>query len=90
MALKPADYVMAVVLLVVVASPLILKAFREALKYSKRQGVIAAEPSASEWRSQWVQTLMDLQADLEPRSDQLKSLTLCRQLIWEILGGGPK
>lgn len=38
------------------------------------------------WRQKWVATLIDLQTDLEERS-QTEQVDLCRNLIWQLLGG---
>ena len=46
------------------------------------------QPSKAEWRQRWVQTLISLQTELED-SAETSQADLCRQLIWEILGGDP-
>ena len=47
------------------------------------------ESSKAEWRQQWVKTLISLQTELEEASEDSQA-ELCRQLIWEILGGDPE
>lgn len=49
----------------------------------------ASVPSKAEWRQQWVKTLISLQTELEDASEDSQA-ELCRQLIWEILGGDPE
>ncbi len=88
MTLKPTDYLVAVALAVIALFPLLVKGVR--LGWSRlpsRQP--SGEASAAEWRAGWVQTLMELQSELESRNNQQSSVKLCKQLIWEILGGGP-
>lgn len=46
----------------------------------------AAVATKEEWQQRWTHTLIELLADLE--RDGLKpGATLCRELMWEILGG---
>lgn len=40
------------------------------------------------WRQKWVATLIDLQGELEER-ESADQVVLCRQLIWQMLGGEP-
>jgi hypothetical protein len=46
------------------------------------------EQDDSAWRQQWVATLIDLQSELEQK-DNADQVILCRQLIWQMLGGEP-
>jgi hypothetical protein len=39
-----------------------------------------------EWRQRWTATLIDLLADLD-RDGMKQGATLCRELMWEIIGG---
>lgn len=39
-------------------------------------------------RNEWVQRLLELQSELE-QDGQDNAVKLCRNLIWELLGGGP-
>jgi hypothetical protein len=83
----------AVALVAVVAYPLIANwavlGWNTFMSSSPAAAVASEEESAANWRNKWVQTLMQLQADLESKGKQQSSLKLCKQLIWEILGGGP-
>jgi len=88
--LKPADFLILAVLLAVAGFPVVVKLARTAWAKYHGAAAVAGESGGSGWRNQWVQTLMDLQTQLESRSDQQASLKLCRQLIWELLGGGQK
>lgn len=90
-ALNVLDYVVIGCIAAVAAAPLLLKAARAAaggirLRLPDFSGV-ATETSGS--REQWVNTLMRLQSELEANPGQAPALKLCRQLIWELLGGGP-
>lgn len=46
---------------------------------------VSSEPE-DVWRQRWVATLIDLQTDLEQRS-QDEQVELCRNMIWQLLGG---
>jgi hypothetical protein len=43
---------------------------------------------ADNWRTDWVQTLMSLQIDLELEGEE-QCVPLVRELIWRLLGGEP-
>lgn len=74
----------------IAAFPLLVRWVRLAwARLPHKKPVIAGNDSVAEWRSRWVQTLMVLQSELEAKSDQQASLKLCKQLIWQVLGGGP-
>ena len=57
-----------------------------ALSYIRGLQAASLQPSKAEWRQQWVKTLISLQTELEDASEDSQA-ELCRQLIWEILGG---
>lgn len=50
-----------------------------------------AQPEASKeaWRQEWTSTLISLLADLE-KQDMAPATKLCRELMWEIIGGEPE
>lgn len=55
-------------------------------------GLPAPSPSRPESpspRQQWVQTLLALQAELEADPSQQAAVSLCRQLVWLLIGGAP-
>lgn len=47
-----------------------------------------AKPSATQeqWRQRWTATLIELLGDLD-KQGMKQGATLCRELMWEILGG---
>ena len=47
------------------------------------------KPDASAWKQHWVETLIQLQGELETRPEQAESVKLVRQLIWLLVGGEP-
>jgi hypothetical protein len=47
-----------------------------------------AEASKEAWRQEWTSTLISLLADLE-KQDMAPATKLCRELMWEIIGGEP-
>jgi len=89
--LKPTDFVILAVIAAVAAAPIVIswakKLVAGGLTLQLPHPVL--EPAEDTWRKDWVQKLMELQDDLESEPDQAAALKLCRQLIWEILGGGP-
>ena len=97
MNLQTTDYLVAAALAAVALFPAIAGPAVSAAQglWSKLRGTgtptvhASEEDAAANWRNQWVQTLMELQADLESRGKQQAPLKLCKQLIWEIIGGGP-
>lgn len=46
-------------------------------------------PSEADWQTETVQSLVRLQAGLEDRK-MPAAIKLCRELIWEVLGGDSK
>lgn len=89
--LTPTDYIVIGCIAVVAAGPLLLTAARAAargIKLPTLPGLPKADPASH--REQWVVRLMELQSDLESKPEQAAALKLCRELIWELLGGGPK
>jgi len=46
----------------------------------------SAAATKEEWRQKWTATLIDLLADLDKGGMQ-QGATLCRELMWEIIGG---
>jgi hypothetical protein len=88
--IKPADYVILAVLAAVAAAPIVISWARKliagGLTLPFPKPVIHSEDS---WRKAWVQKLMELQDDLDSKPEQAEALKLCRQLIWQLLGGGP-
>lgn len=89
--LKPTDYVILAVLAAVAAAPIVIswakKLIAGGLTLQLPQAILP--PAEDTWRKAWVQKLMELQDDLESKPEQAAALKLCRQLIWEVLGGGP-
>jgi hypothetical protein len=45
-----------------------------------------ADATKEAWQQQWTHTLIDLLADLD-RDGMKQGASLCRELMWEILGG---
>jgi hypothetical protein len=45
-----------------------------------------AEVTKERWQQRWTHTLIDLLADLD-KGGMKQGATLCRELMWEILGG---
>jgi hypothetical protein len=89
--LTPTDYIVIGCIAVVAAGPLLLTAARAAargLKFPFLPGL--HKPDSASHREHWVIRLMVLQSELESMPDQAAALKLCRELIWELLGGGPK
>lgn len=46
-----------------------------------------AEPTKEQWQSAWIGRLVSLQNELEERK-MPAAVKLCRELTWELLGGG--
>lgn len=67
---------------VVLAFPLLKAA---ASKFLPRLPVVQAESKAA-WQQRWTNTLIELLADLDKDANK-PAATLCRELMWEILGG---
>jgi hypothetical protein len=59
------------------------------LKARPKPSQAAAERSQDAWRQQWTSTLIDLLGDLE-EMDMAPASKLCRELMWEIIGGEPE
>ena len=89
--IKPADYVIIAVLAAVAAAPIVIswvkKLIAGGLTLQLPRPVI--QTSEESWRKHWVQKLIELQDDLERKPEHAESFKLCRQLIWQLLGGGP-
>lgn len=80
------DYAVIAVLFLIAAFPLLPALVKGVSQLTKP----ASQTSPTkQWQHQWVQTLISLQQELETRPDQPEAVKLCRQLIWQILGGGP-
>lgn len=47
------------------------------------------KPDPSAWKQHWVETLIQLQGDLETRPEQAEAVKLVRKLIWLLVGGEP-
>jgi hypothetical protein len=47
---------------------------------------VAPKPAPEEWQASRIATLISLQGELETRQKPA-AVKLCRELIWEILGG---
>lgn len=89
--LTPTDYIVIGCIAVVAAAPLLLKAVRAAaggIKLPTIPGLTKTDTAST--REHWVIRLMVLQSELESKPEQATALKLCRELIWELLGGGPK
>lgn len=89
--LTPTDYIVIGCIAVVAAGPLLFSAARAAargIKLPTLPGLPKADPASQ--REHWVIRLMVLQSELEAKPEQAAALKLCRELIWELLGGGPK
>lgn len=86
--LNPLDYVVIGCIAAVAAAPLLLKAARAAAGGIKLPSIPGLKKLGSP-REKWVNTLMQLQSELESDPKQEQALKLCRQLIWQLLGGGP-
>lgn len=77
------DIAVIVTIAAVAAYPAIAKILSQVI------GNRPSEPRQStkaEWRQGWVHTLITLQTELEDAGEDGQS-DLCRQLIWELLGG---
>jgi hypothetical protein len=57
-------------------------------KYLSVDSTPPVKPPADTWRSNWVQTLMSLQTDLEEEGAD-NCVPLVRELVWRLLGGEP-
>lgn len=64
----------------VAAYPLILSAVRKLPAWRP------AATTQEQWRQRWTHTLIELLADLD-RDGMKPAALLCRELMWEILGG---
>jgi hypothetical protein len=85
------DYIVIGCIAAVAASPLLFSAVRAAAGGIKLPSLPwLRKQEAPSPREYWVIRLMALQSELETKPDQAAALKLCRQLIWELLGGGPK
>lgn len=71
---------------VVACYPWIQKALASFLQ---RPTAVVEDLSDDLWRQRWVSTLIDLQSDLEEKSED-SQVALVRQLVWEMLGGEAK
>jgi hypothetical protein len=60
--------------------PFLLSALR------KLPALRPAAATKEAWQQQWTHTLIDLLADLD-RDGMKQGASLCRELMWEILGG---
>lgn len=89
--LNAMDYVVIGCIAAVAVAPLLLKAARATAGGIRMRlpdfSVAATDRSAQ--REHWVVRLMVLQSELEAQPDQQEALKLCKQLIWQLLGGGP-
>lgn len=59
------------------------------LKARPKPSQAASEQSQEVWRQKWTSTLIDLLGDLEEQ-DMAPAAKLCRELMWEIIGGEPE
>ena len=59
------------------------------LKARPKPNPADAEQTQEAWRQQWTSTLIDLLGDLEGQ-DMAPAAKLCRELMWEIIGGEPE
>lgn len=50
---------------------------------------VQAESSATGGPEGWVETLLEMKADLERSGKNPEAVVLVRQLIWQLIGGGP-
>lgn len=81
--MTPVDIAVAVALVALIGAP----ALGSLPKFMPTLPKPAAKTESEEaWRQRWVATLIDLQTDLEERS-QDEQVELCRNMIWQMLGG---
>lgn len=85
--MKPLDIGVLCVLLAILVGPLVWKWAAAAIKPLAKG---PTKPSGVQWQQLWVERLIELQGDLEGRQGADNAVRLCRQLIWELLGGGPQ
>lgn len=90
-AISPLDLAVLAVIALVALAPTVISVGRKLVAGGIPIQLPGSAPAAGgdAWKKLWVQKLMELQSDLEAKPEQKPALTLCRQLIWEILGGGP-
>jgi len=46
-------------------------------------------PQPNQWKTEWVDRLLELQTELEGKPEHPEAVKLTRQLIWLLIGGGP-
>lgn len=71
---------------VAVCYPAILSAARAATVLPAWFSRPAAEATKERWQQRWTHTLIGLLADLD-KAGMKQGASLCRELMWEILGG---
>ena len=76
--------------LVGVASyPVLLNWWRAVAARTPKPAVVTPAPSAADKPENWVDVLLDMKADLEKTGKNAEAVKLVRQLIWQLIGGGP-
>lgn len=83
--MTPVDVAVVAVVGVVLGYPYLTGLVKSLPSLPKAVPSPSKEPE-DEWRQKWVATLIDLQTDLEERS-QAEQVALCRNMIWQLLGG---
>lgn len=81
--MKSVDLLVLCVIVGVVAFPLIKGAATKLLAKAKP---LASAESKPAWQQRWTNTLIELLADLDGDGNKAAA-SLCRELMWEIIGG---
>ena len=83
--MTPADIAVVATIGIVLGYPYLTGLVKSIPSLPKPVPTVSSEPE-DVWRQRWVATLIDLQTDLEQRS-QDEHVELCRNMIWQLLGG---
>lgn len=73
-------------LVIATCYPAILSALHAAGSVTAWFSSSPAEAARERWQQRWTHTLIELLADLD-KGGMTQGATLCRELMWEIIGG---
>lgn len=73
----------------VAAYPVLLKYGSALASRTVKPAAVTPTPSAADRPENWVDVLLEMKADLEKTNKNAEAVKLVRQLIWQLIGGGP-
>lgn len=88
---NPTDVAFLLCIAGVAAFPWLLSVGKAALSRinAVSTAVVTKEPSQAARPENWVDVLLEMKADLEQSGNNADAVKLVRQLIWQLIGGGP-